>query len=107
MYQVTVLYGHPEDPEAFDKHYASTHAPLASKIPGLTSFTWGKTASPDGSQPPYYLVAVLTAPSADELNRAMATDEGKAAVNDVGNFATGGATMVFSEATVGVSGTLQ
>ena len=34
-FQLTALYHHPVDPVAFDEHYESTHAPLASKI--LTS----------------------------------------------------------------------
>ena len=37
MHVLTVCYGHPTDPAAFDAHYTSTHAPLAEKIPGLTS----------------------------------------------------------------------
>ena len=39
MYVLTVLYGHPADPAAFDAYYTSTHVPLVEKIPGLDSFT--------------------------------------------------------------------
>ena len=59
MHVLTVCYGHPTDPAAFDAYYTSTHAPLAEKIPGMTSFTHRHCASPDGSQPPYYLIAEL------------------------------------------------
>lgn len=34
-----VLYNHPENPEAFDRHYREVHAPLAAKAPGLKSYT--------------------------------------------------------------------
>ena len=44
-YQLTVVYGRPEDPAAFDEHYANVHAPLAAKIPGLESYT-GHRAEP-------------------------------------------------------------
>ena len=52
MYVLTVLYGHPTDPAAFDAHYASTHVPLVEKIPGLESFTHRHCASLDGSPRP-------------------------------------------------------
>ena len=35
MHVLTVCYGHPTDPAAFDAHYTSTHVPLAEKIPGM------------------------------------------------------------------------
>ena len=48
-YQLTVIYHHPTDPAAFDEHYDSTHAPLASKIPGLRSYTSQKAGQgPEG-----------------------------------------------------------
>ena len=36
MHVLTVCYGHPTDPAAFDAYYTSTHAPLAEKTPGMT-----------------------------------------------------------------------
>ena len=33
MVKLTVLYGPPADPAAFEDHYASTHLALAAKIP--------------------------------------------------------------------------
>ncbi len=53
MHVLTVCYGHPTDPAAFDAYYTSTHAPLVEKIPGLASFTYRHCESLDGSQPPY------------------------------------------------------
>ena len=35
MAKLTVLYGHPEDTEAFEEYYANTHLPLAAKIPNV------------------------------------------------------------------------
>ncbi len=81
MHVLTVCYGHPTDPAAFDAYYTSTHAPLAEKIPGMTSFTHRHCASPDGSQPPYFLGASLSSPEAQAANA------------DVPNFATGGVTI--------------
>ena len=93
MHVLTVCYGHPADPAAFDAHYTSTHVPLVEKLPGLESFTHRHCASLDGSPPPYYLLAELSFASADALGAGMASPEGRAAGADVANFATGGATM--------------
>nr|WP_307799507.1 EthD family reductase [Pseudonocardia alni] len=37
MHVLTVAYGHPSDPAAFDDHYAATHSPLARSVPGYAS----------------------------------------------------------------------
>ena len=70
MHVLTVCYGHPHDPAAFDAYYTSTHAPLAEKIPGMASFTYRHCASLDGSQPPYYLIAELSFPSQEAMDAA-------------------------------------
>lgn len=93
MHVLTVCYGHPTDPAAFDAHYTNTHAPLAEKIPGMSSFTYRHTASLDGTQPPYYLIAELSFPSQEVMGAALGSPEAGAATADVPNFATGGVTM--------------
>jgi uncharacterized protein (TIGR02118 family) len=93
MHVLTVCYGHPADPDAFDAYYAATHQPLAAKIPGLLSFTARQCASLDGSAPPYYLLAELGFASQEALAGGLASAEGQAAGADVANFADGGATM--------------
>ena len=73
MVKLVVAYGHPEDPAAFDQHYAGTHFPLAQKIPNLRRFEAGKVlGTADGSAAPY--------------------------ADDVGTFASGGATLMIAEA---------
>jgi uncharacterized protein (TIGR02118 family) len=99
MVKLIVAYGQPQDPAAFDQYYASTHAPLAQKIPGLQRFEAGRVlATPDGSTPPYYFIAELFFEDTGALQTAMNTSEGQAAGGDVANFATGGATMMIAEA---------
>ncbi|NMI01092.1 EthD family reductase [Pseudonocardia acidicola] len=101
MYQVTVLYNPPADAAAFDKHYREVHAPLAAKIPGVKSYTmsWG-APGPDGSPPPYHLIAVLTFDSAEEFAAGFGGPEGQAAQNDLANFAQAGVTIITGEAEV-------
>jgi uncharacterized protein (TIGR02118 family) len=93
MHVLTVCYGHPSDPAAFDSYYEATHRPLVEKIPGLVSFTVRHCDSLDGSQPPYHLLAELAFASGESLNAALNTPEARATAADVANFADGGATM--------------
>ena len=67
MHVLTVGYGQPADPAAFDDYYDSIHRPLALKLPGLQSFTARHCASLDDSPPPYYLVAELAFTSGEAL----------------------------------------
>ncbi len=94
MHILTVLYGHPDDPATFDKHYTQVHVPLVDPIPGLKSWTYRHCASLDENPPPYFLIAELTFDSLEALQAGMGGPEGQAAVADVPNFATGGVTMM-------------
>jgi uncharacterized protein (TIGR02118 family) len=97
MVKLTVLYGPPTDPAAFDDHYFSTHVPLASKIPDVRRMEVARMSAVGGGASPYHLIAELYFDSADALDAALATPEGQAAAGDVANFATGGATMLVGE----------
>ena len=60
MVKLIVQYGHPTDPEAFEKYYAETHMPIASKIEGVERVEISKVAgTPDGSEPSQYRMAEL------------------------------------------------
>jgi uncharacterized protein (TIGR02118 family) len=99
MVKLVVAYGPPEDPAAFDQHYAETHIPLVQKIPNLRRFEAGKVlGTADGSPAPYYFIAELWFDDPDELQAAMQTPEGQAAGADVSTFASGGATLMIAEA---------
>lgn len=93
MHILTVAYGHPTDPAAFDHHYDTVHAPLAAKMPGLVDLRVLRCASLDGTVPPYHLVAELTFDSLDALRTGRESAEGRAAAADVPTFADGGITM--------------
>jgi len=95
--KLTVLYGNPEDPAAFDDYYQQTHVPLAERIPNVQRFEAGRVASLDEGEPPYHLIAELWFESADVLQESMSSPEGQAAADDIPNFATGGVTMFVSE----------
>lgn len=97
MIKLTVLYGQPEDPAAFEDYYANTHVPLADRIPNMERFESGTVATTDGSEPPYHRIAELWFESKEVLEQSLASDDGQAATGDIPNFATGGATIFISE----------
>lgn len=91
MKRVIVLYGTPEDPVAFDRHYAEVHTPLTTAMPKLAGFEISRgpvTAAPDDEAP--YLVATLSYACDEDLAASLASPEGQAAVADLANFASGG-----------------
>ena len=98
-FQLTVLYGQPDDPAAFDAYYEQTHVPLVAKVPGLTSFTASKPAAGRGEAPEVYFIAELRFADKAAFGSAMSSDEGKAIGADVTNFASGGATTYAGEVT--------
>lgn len=93
--KATLLYGHPTDADAFEKYYAETHLPIAAKMQGLTKLELTKFVSaPDGGKAAYYRMAELYFPNAKGMQQTMESPEGKAALADLSNFATGGVTML-------------
>jgi uncharacterized protein (TIGR02118 family) len=93
-----VLYGPPKSPDAFEKYYAETHMPIASKMQGVRRIELSKvTGTADGSAPAFYRLADLYFDDVAHMQRVMSTPEGKATVADLANFATGGVTTLVSQ----------
>ncbi len=95
MQKVTVLYGHPTDPEAFEKYYTDHHMPLVAKMNGVAKVELTKMlGSPDGSPPEYYRMAELYFENATQMQSTMGSAEGQATASDLANFASGGAKVI-------------
>jgi uncharacterized protein (TIGR02118 family) len=97
MVRLLVLYGHPKDPEAFDRYYNEIHIPLAKRMQGLKKWTIGKVLGSPGGASEYYFIADLYADSREAIEAILATPEGQAAVEDVPKFASGGVMFVYTE----------
>ena len=102
MVKWTVLYEHPDDPDAFEDYYANTHMPMVRKIPDLLRYeAAGAVATPDGSEdgstPPYYRTFEGYFEDMERLQSGLSSPEGQAASADIPNLATGGATIFISE----------
>lgn len=95
MASLVVMYGTPQDAEAFDAYYFGTHIPIAKKIPGLRKYdvSQGPVGTPAGPSK-YHLIATLHFDGMTDIQAAFASPEGQAAAADVQTFATGGAEML-------------
>jgi uncharacterized protein (TIGR02118 family) len=92
--KLVVLYTHPDDPEAFDRHYLDTHVPLVSKIPGLQRAETGRlVAALDRGEHTYYRAAELYFADQAALEAAFGSDEGKATAADYQQIAPPGSRM--------------
>ena len=97
MVKLTVLYGHPTDPSAFEAYYAAVHMPLGEKIAGIERYERAKVVgTPSGDAPAYYRVFEFWFHSPEQLQASMGSAEGQAAVADLAHFATGGVTILVS-----------
>ena len=98
MVKLSVMYGKPANPAAFEKYYTETHLPIAGKMQGVRKIELSKVVgTPDGSTPAFYRLADLYFDDLDHMKRVMGSPEGKATAGDLANFATGGFTMLISE----------
>ena len=96
--KLVVLYTHPDDPDAFERHYFDTHMPLVSKIPGLQRAETARfVAALDGGEQTYFREAELYFADQGALEAAFGPDEGKAAAADYQQIAPPGSRM-FAEA---------
>lgn len=98
MYKVTVLYGRPVDPSAFDAYYRDVHLPIARRMRGLTGWNLTWVAAQDGDvAPPIHLIVDLYAADREAMMAILDSPAGHAARADVPNFATGGTTLLFGD----------
>lgn len=94
-FQLTVLYHRPDDAAAFDAYYDSTHAPLVLRLPGLRRFEVSRPGpGPDGEPAAEHLVAAMQWDDKAAFAASLATPEGQATTQDLGNFASGGVTLL-------------
>ncbi len=98
MNKVTLLYGHPTDVEAFEKHYNEFHLPLASQMEGVSRLELTKfSTSVDGGKPEWYRMAELYFLTRDQMVETMGSPEGQAVIDDLQTVCTGGMTIMIGD----------
>lgn len=74
MMKVTVLYGHPVDPEAFEKYYTEVHGPIALAMKGLDKMEFTKfLPGSDGAAPAFYRMAELYFSTPENMQQTLQT----------------------------------
>jgi uncharacterized protein (TIGR02118 family) len=90
---VEVIYGHPEDPAAFQDYLLNVHTPLVEEVPGIEQrIVRTSVVGIDGTPSDIYMMATIVWASQAALESALVSEEGQVAFADVVNFATGGYT---------------
>lgn len=89
--KLTVVYGNPTDPEAFEAHYREVHVPMAAEVPGVQRAEFAKVfPKEDGTPTPEYRIAELYFADYDSAVAALASPEGAALAGDAVQLGTGG-----------------
>ena len=84
-----VLWGTPQDPVEFDRHYREVHIPLARKILGLRRYTLSRDEAAIRGGKPYYRVAELDFDDVTAMREGFASPAGQATAADVAVMAAG------------------
>ena len=98
MVKLIALYQKPADVEAFEEHYANVHLPLLEKIPGLRKTELSRITGAPRGEAPFYMMYEMYFDDMDAYNRAMASEENKAAGRDLMSFARDIVIMMIAEA---------
>jgi uncharacterized protein (TIGR02118 family) len=88
--KLTVIYGTPKDPKAFDEYYLNTHMPLANAVKGIKRIELGKVLPPPDGQPPtYFRITEIYFDSVEQMRAVTSSPEWQKVREDVPKFATG------------------
>ncbi len=98
--KLTVVYGKPDDPDAFDAHYRDVHMPIVARWPGVERVELATViGGPGGSPSPYHQIAEIYFADAAALNAALGSDAGREAGKDFMAIAPEGSFMTVGELT--------
>lgn len=104
MVSLIAIYRMPEDPSAFDTHYDNIHTPLVKKMDGIRKievFRMDKMLTPSNATLPEapYLMCIMYFDDKEALDRALASEGGRAAAKDLRGFAGQLVSMMTSDVT--------
>ncbi len=99
MATLLILYGHLNDPAAFEDYYTQRHLPWAAEtMPGVRGAALRRIVGAPGDRTaPYYRTAEMTWRDLNSLHAALASPDGRTVLADIENFATGGAVLLVGE----------
>lgn len=99
MPKLIILYGYPDDPARFEEYDTQRHIPCAIEpMKGVTGAgNLHVLSTLDGRLPPCCRISQLAYDNTGDLRANVGSDDGKAVIADLGNFATGGVTLLVAE----------
>ena len=97
MIKLIALFKKPEDVDAFEQHYNDVHVPLIKQVPYMRNFVSSTAFGAPRGEPAYYRVAEMWFDDRAAFDKAMASDENRAAGKDLMGFARDVVTMIFVE----------
>lgn len=85
-----VLYGHPPNPDEFEKYYLGVHMPLVHAMKGARKMEAAKCLpQADGSPPAFYRIFEAWFDSPEHMAAVFGTPEGMKVRADLPNFTQG------------------
>lgn len=96
--KITVIYDNPTDPAAFESAYEAQQLDVARTVPGYVKFEASKVwPKEDGSPTPAYRMIDWYFTDYDAASAAVTTPEFGAFFQGLGQIATGGVRILFSD----------
>jgi uncharacterized protein (TIGR02118 family) len=99
MIKLVVLYSHPADKAAFDRHYAEVHTPLVRQLPNLHKVEIARVTGAPRGESPYHLICEMYWRSRELMDADMISPEMRAVGKDARAFAGDIMTMHVAEVT--------
>jgi uncharacterized protein (TIGR02118 family) len=97
MTKLIALYRKPADTTEFDKHYFEVHTPLVKQYPNLKKLEITKITGAPIGETKFYLMCEMYWESKDEMEKALASQQGKAVARDLMSFAADIVTVFIGE----------
>jgi uncharacterized protein (TIGR02118 family) len=92
MHCLVVTYPEPDDPARFRAYYEGTHVPLARRLPGLNSCSYGYPQAL-GPGPAPFCIFQAWFENAETMGAALGSEIGRQVAADVPNYSPAGATL--------------
>ena len=90
MATVCVLYPREEGTRFDFDYYEKVHIPMVIERMTPRGLTWAKAlrglASPDGGEPAYAAIGLVSFGSVEQLQAALSSDDGTAVLDDIRNY---------------------
>ncbi len=97
MIKVLILFGTPEDEEAFYTQFSATHLPLIEAVPCVERLSTTLVTGAAMGESPFALIVELEFPSEEAMQQGLNSEEGQAMARDYPAFASGGVTVLFGQ----------